>query len=64
MKIIFTLKLKWIQLALVTANNQCYSILMVKIKHPDVWCVGGMKRVPLMDYADIRDKFLPRERVL
>jgi len=55
---------KWIQLALVTANNQCHSILMLKIKHPDLWCVGGIKQVPLMDYDDIRDKFLPRERVL
>jgi len=55
---------KWIQLALVTANNQCYSILMLKTKHPNQWCVGGIKRVQLMDYDDIRDKFLPRERVL
>jgi len=54
--------LKWIQLALVTTNNQCYSILMLKIKHPNLWCVGGIKRVQLMDYTDIRTKFLPLRR--
>jgi len=54
----------WIQVALVTTNNQCHSILMLKIKNPNEWVVGGIKRVDLMDYDDIRSKFLPRGRVL
>ena len=46
-------------MALVTANSQCFSILMVKVKNPDIWCVGGIKTVRGMDYTDLRNKFLP-----
>ena len=36
-------------MALLTANDQCYSMLMAKIKsYPDVWVVGGIRDVPVM----------------
>jgi hypothetical protein len=55
---------KWIQVALVTDINQCFSILMVQVKQPDLWCCGGIRPVTEMDYEDLRKKFLPTGRHL
>ncbi len=54
---------KFIQLALVTGNDQGFSILMVQTKQPDQWTCGGIRRVTRMDYDSIRSKFLPKGRL-
>lgn len=54
----------WKQFALVTTDNKCYSIMMVPLAPvtDNIWVVGGIKRVELMDYYNLRQKFLPRGR--
>lgn len=48
-------------MALVTASNQFYSILMFKLSGGrNEWCVGGCKNVAPMNYQAIKAKFLPR----
>lgn len=45
-------------MALVTSTNQFYSILMFKLNGggPNEWCVGGIKKVPAMNYQAIKTK--------
>ena len=54
-------------MALVTSGNEFYSILMfhlpstgvgAKKTSADRWCVGGIKKVPRMNYRELRSKFL------
>ena len=48
-------------MALVTATNQFYSILMFKLSgSQNEWCVGGCKKVAALNYHAIKAKFLPR----
>ncbi len=45
-------------MALVTSGNQFYSILMFELRagKPNEWCVGGIKKVPPMNYQAIKTK--------
>jgi len=48
-------------MALVTANNQFYSILMFKLGvGQNEWCVGGCKKVAPMTSQAIKSNLLPR----
>ncbi len=50
----------WQQIALVTTEDKCYSIMMVPLEPVcnNIWVVGGIKKVEVMDYYDLREKFL------
>ncbi|MEJ1335806.1 MAG: hypothetical protein RPU37_07120 [Candidatus Sedimenticola sp. (ex Thyasira tokunagai)] len=56
----------WKQFALVTTEDKCYSIMMVPLEPVcnNIWVVGGIKKVEVMDYYDLREKFLPRGRYM
>lgn len=45
-------------MALVTSGNQFYSVLMFQLTagKPNEWCVGGIKKVPPMNYQAIKTK--------
>jgi hypothetical protein len=51
-------------LALVTTGGDFYSILLFMLGLTNDWCVGGIKRVPALNHAALRQQLDPRAPVL